>query len=96
MNLLYNTPNQTSKLRTKNWVEIDDDSCGTYSTNSQIKLMLRSSLRDHGDVYILVTGTISVAAAVATATNKNHIKVIFKNCTPFSDSINEINNTKNK
>ena len=90
MNLLYNTPNQPSKRRTKNWVEIDDDSCGTYNTNSQIQLMLRSSLCDHGDAYILVK------AAVATATNNNNIKVIFENCTPFSVGIHEINNTKNK
>ena len=38
INLLDNTPNQLSKFRTKNWVEInDDDSRGTYTTNSQIK-----------------------------------------------------------
>ena len=33
--LLDNTPNQPSKFRTKNWVEIDDD---VYNTKSQIKL----------------------------------------------------------
>ena len=36
MNLLDNTPNQRSKVRTKNWVEIIDDACGTYNKNSQI------------------------------------------------------------
>ena len=44
-NLLENTPNQPSKFRTKNWVEVNDESRGTYSVNSQIKfktLMLRS------------------------------------------------------
>ena len=35
--LLYNTPNQPSKFRTKNLIEINDDSCGTYSTIKQIK-----------------------------------------------------------
>ena len=25
INLLDNTPNQTTKIRTKNWVEINDD-----------------------------------------------------------------------
>ena len=29
-----NTPNQPSKNRTKNWVETNDYSRGTYSTNS--------------------------------------------------------------
>ena len=41
VNLLDNTPNQSTKLRTKNWVEINDDSRGTYNTNSQIKFKLR-------------------------------------------------------
>ena len=33
-----NTPNQVSKFRSKNWVEINNDSSGCYSTNSQINL----------------------------------------------------------
>ena len=37
INLLDNTPNQPSKFRPKNWVEINDDSRGTYNSNSQIK-----------------------------------------------------------
>ena len=58
INLLDNTPNQPTKFRTKNWVEINDDSRGTYNTNSQIKFktsMLRSSLCDCSDAYILVS-----------------------------------------
>ena len=31
-------PNQPSKFKTKNRVEVNDDACGTYDTNSQIKL----------------------------------------------------------
>ena len=37
INLFDNTPNQLSKFRTKNWVEINFDSFGMYNTNSQIK-----------------------------------------------------------
>ena len=37
INLLDNTSNRPSKFRTKNWVEINDDWCGTYNTNGQIK-----------------------------------------------------------
>ena len=37
INLLDNTPNQLSKLRTNNWVEINDESRGTCNTNSQTK-----------------------------------------------------------
>ena len=35
INVLDNTPNQLSKFRTENWIEINDDSGGTYNTNSQ-------------------------------------------------------------
>ena len=31
INLLDNTPNQPTKFRTKNWVEINDDVCRTYN-----------------------------------------------------------------
>ena len=34
INLLNNTPNQPTKFRTKKWVEINDDSRGTYNTNN--------------------------------------------------------------
>ena len=47
VNWLDNMPNQLSKFRTKNWVEINDDSRGKYKANSQIKFktsMLKSSL----------------------------------------------------
>ena len=37
INLLGNTPNQPTKFRTKNWIEINDDSSKKYNTNSQIK-----------------------------------------------------------
>ena len=50
MNLLDNIPNQPTKFRTKNWVEINGDSRLTYNVNSQIKfktLMLRSHLCDY-------------------------------------------------
>ena len=41
-----NTPNEPTKFRTKNWVEINDESRGTNNTNSQIRFktsMLSSS-----------------------------------------------------
>ena len=89
-NLLNNESNQPSKFRTKNWVEINDDVRGIYSPNKQIRFktsMLRSSLCDYSDAYILVKGNIAVnntagAGAVASNTNK---KVIFKNCALFTN-----------
>ena len=49
INLLGNTSNQLSKFRTKNWIEINDQSRGVYNTNSDIRFkttMLKSSLCD--------------------------------------------------
>ena len=37
INLLNNTTNQPTKFRTKNWIEINNESRGTYKTNSQIR-----------------------------------------------------------
>ena len=76
-NLIDDASNQPSKFRTKNWVEINHESRGTYNVNSPIKLKtatLKSSLCDYGDAYILVKGTIAVkntAAADADANNTN-------------------------
>ena len=95
--MLNSESNQPSKFRTRNWVEINDEARGTYSPNKQIKFktsMLRSSLCDYGDAYILVKGNITVnntAAAGAAADNTNK-KLIFKNCAPFTNCISKINN----
>ena len=58
--------------------------------------MLKSSLCDYSDAYIFVKGTISVnnTAAAGAAVNNTNKKVIFKNCTPFTNCISEINNTQ--
>ena len=37
INLLNKMPSQPSKFRTRNWVEINDESRGTYNANNQIK-----------------------------------------------------------
>ena len=56
--------------------------------------MLRSSLCDYSDAYILVKGNISVnnTAADDDATNNTNKKVKFKKCAPSSDCISKINN----
>ena len=49
INLLDNASNQPSKFRTKNLVEINDDSGATYNANKQIKfktIILKPSLRN--------------------------------------------------
>ena len=37
INMLDNTPDRKSKIRKKNWVEINDDACGMHDTNNQTK-----------------------------------------------------------
>ena len=65
-NLLNDESNKPSKFRTRNWVEINDEARGTYSPNKQIKFktsMLRFSLYEYGDAYILFKGNITVNTA---------------------------------
>ena len=57
--------------------------------------MLRPSLCDYSDVYILVKGNITVNnTAAAAAVNNANKKVIFKNFSPFTNCISKINNTQ--
>ena len=57
--------------------------------------MLRSSLCDYSDAYILVKGNISVnnTGTAAAPTNRNK-KVIFKDFATFSNCISKINNAE--
>ena len=96
-NLLDNTSNKPSKFKTKNWVEINDESRGTCSVNRQVNFktsVLGSSLCDYSNAYILVNENILVnnTAAAGAAANNTNKKVVFKNCAPFSDCISKINN----
>ena len=63
INLLENVSNTLSKFRTKNWIEKNDQSTGLYTTNSDIRFktpMLKSSLCNYSDAYILVKGRITI------------------------------------
>ena len=98
-NLLDNALNEPSKFRTKKWVKTIDESRLTYAVNKQTKfkiLMLRSSFCDYSDAYILVKGNVSVnnTAVANTGASNTNKKVIFKNCSPFTDCISKINNTQ--
>ena len=98
-NLLDNASNQPSKFRTKIWVEINDDSRGIYNVHRQIKFkttMLKSSIFDYSDAYILVKGTVTFdnTSAAGVAANNTNKKIIFKNCAPFTNCISGINNTQ--
>ena len=98
-NLLDSASNQPSKFRTRNWVEINDESRGNY-TNGDIKFkttMLRSNLCDYADSYILVKGTVTVTGVGndddARQRDERNKGVTFKNCTPFTKCISRINKT---
>ena len=58
--MLDNKPNQAAKFITKNWVEINGDSRGHIKFKTSI---LRSSWCSYSDVYILVSGTITIIGA---------------------------------
>ena len=83
-NLLDNASNQPSKFKTRNWVEINDESRGDYNDennvdsnddNNNIKFkmsMIRSSLCDYNDAQILVKGNITVPETSAQGAAVNN------------------------
>ena len=55
-----------SKVRTKNWIEINPYSGGVCNTNSDIRFkttMLKSSLCDYSDAYIIVKEKLTITGA---------------------------------
>ena len=97
--MLDNTANQPSKFKTKNFIEINDESWGTYNEDNEIRFKtsaLRSSLHDYSNSYILVKGTIIVPNKAAQDQPNNAVnkKVTFKKCSSFVNCISRINNTQ--
>ena len=98
-NLLESASYNLSKFRTRNSVEVNDESRENYA-NSDTRFkttMLRPNLCDYADSYILVKGTITITgagddAAVRRADERNK-RVTFKNYAPFTKCISRINNT---
>ena len=96
INFLHHVSNQPSKVRTKTWIEINDQSIRVYSTNSDIRFkttMLKSILCDYSDACILDKGTITITGegvdAAAGHADERDKGVIFKNCAPFSHNLIE-------
>ena len=99
VNFLDNASNQPSRFRTRNWVEVNDESRGTY-TNADIKFkttILKYDLCDYADAYIFVKEAITIAGHgdddAAGQLDERNKGVIFKNCAPFTKCIGRINNT---
>ena len=83
-------------VQLRDCVNIIDDALGTWNTNSQIKFktsILRSSLFDYFDAYVLVSGTKAVAEVAAGRENDN-IQVVFTNCAPFTNWVSKVSNTQ--
>ena len=87
-NLLDSIPDKVPRFITKKWIEVHDQSGGSYSINKQI--MLESDLCDYSDAYIVVEGTITVTHPDDVAYDK---KLAFKSNAPFISYISKINNT---
>ena len=88
-------------LEPKNWAEVIDDSSRKYNRNSQIEFktsILKSSLCDYSDAYVLVNETIKNTGAgtydAAKQFDERNKEVLFKNCAPFSNCMSQINNTQ--
>ena len=79
---LDNASNQPNKFRAENWVEINDGSHRVYNIGNQVKLkilMIRSSLCDYSDSYIVIKGTTAVPnTGTAEAPNKRTKKWCLK------------------
>ena len=83
--MLDNTPNQPSKSKIKNCVEINDESREMCDKDNKIRFkisILRSCLSDFRDAYILIKKTMTVAKTAADdvvnkAANKDkYLKVV--------------------
>ena len=90
-NLLDTGSNQPSKFRTRNWVEINDESKRIIQSGSDMNFkttMLRSNLCDYANAYILVKGTITITGAgdndATKRLDQRNKGVIFKSCAPFT------------
>ena len=79
---------------TKKWIEVYDQSGGSYYVSNEIRIktsMLTSDLWDFSDAYIVVKGTITVANPDNAKRNK---RVAFKNNASFINCISKINGVK--
>ena len=93
VNLLNDTPNESSKFATRKWYIINDQNNREYSkgneNDSTIKFetkVIQPFLCDYSDAYILVTWNITAAGGNADS------NVAFKNFAPFIRCVTHVNN----
>ena len=92
INLLENSDDEEVNFQTKKWYIINDQNNGQYGkgneNDSTIKFnteVIKPTLSDYSDAYILVTGDIKVIGG------DDNTKVCFKNCSPFIRCVTHLN-----
>ena len=93
VNLLGDADNESSKFATRKWYVINDQNNTDYGEGNKDSTtvksdtkVIKSSLCDYPDTYILVTGNITAAGGDANT------RVAFKSCDPYKKCITHINN----
>ena len=98
-NLLDTTSDNVSRVITRKWVDVYDQSCSAediYKPSKQIRFrtsMLRSDLCDFSDAYIVAKGTITLTKINGRGIIDIRNRFLaLKNNAPFSNCISKINN----
>ena len=101
INFWDDTSNQPSKFRKKSWLEVNEEWPASYKIGSQIgfkTLILKPSLFDYINAYILVSGIITITGAGKDDRSKPRDEVnkgvILENCMLLTHCISETNNTQ--
>ena len=84
-----------SRFINKKWIEVHDQSGGSYNIKKQIIFqtsMLQSDLCDYSDAYNVVKGTITVQTENDRAIDGYNRNFTLKNNAPFINYISKINN----
>ena len=79
-----------SRFMSRKWNIVNDQSSANYDIENEIiynKEVLKSSLSDYNNAYILLRGDI------VTTAHDNPTPVAFRNCTPFIKCISKIDRT---
>ena len=89
-NLLGNTSDKVPRFIIKKWIEVHDQSGGTYNTKKQVRCtisMLGSDLCGYSDAYIVVKGQITVTNPNNNAYDK---KLALKDNAPFLSCMSKL------
>ena len=91
--LIDTTSDNVPRFITNKWIEVDDQSGGSYNINKEIRFktsMLRSYICDYSDAYIAIKEAITVKLEKDRAIDGFNRNLILKSNMPLINS--EINN----